>query len=56
MGRDVTTSVAIERCPEAEVPRLFGLAKGAFADAPGWDGRVLETLSRDLLYLARESG
>jgi ribosomal protein S18 acetylase RimI-like enzyme len=57
MGRDVTTSVAIERCPEAEVPLLFGLAKSVFADAPGWDdGRVLEALSRDLLFLAREEG
>jgi ribosomal protein S18 acetylase RimI-like enzyme len=57
MGRDVTTSVAIERCPEAEVPRLFGLAKSVFADVPGWDdGRVLEALSRNLLFLAREEG
>jgi ribosomal protein S18 acetylase RimI-like enzyme len=57
MERDVTTSVAIDRCPEAEVPRLFGLAKSVFADAPGWDdGRVLEALSRDLLFLARDEG
>jgi len=45
----------IDRCPEAEVPRLFGLAKSVFAGTPGWnDARVLEALSRDLLFLARE--
>ena len=47
----------IDRCPEAEVPRLFGLAKSVFADAPGWnDARVLGALSRDLLFLAKEGG
>jgi ribosomal protein S18 acetylase RimI-like enzyme len=51
------SSVVIGRCPEAEVPQLFGLAKSVFADAPGWnDGRVLDALARDLLFLAREAG
>ena len=51
----MTSSVVIDRCPEAEVPRLFGLAKSVFAGAPGWnDARVLGALSRDLLFLAKE--
>jgi ribosomal protein S18 acetylase RimI-like enzyme len=53
----VTPPVAIGRCPEAEVPHLFGLAKSVFADAGGWsDARVLEALARDLLFLAEEDG
>jgi ribosomal protein S18 acetylase RimI-like enzyme len=53
----VTPSVEVGRCPEAEVPHLFGLAKSAFAGAPGWnDDRVLEALADDLLFLAREEG
>ena len=53
----MTSSVVIGRCPEAEVPRLFGLAKSAFAGAPGWsDARVLQALARDLLFLAKEGG
>ncbi len=51
----MTSSVVIDRCPEAEVPRLFGLAKSVFAGVPGWsDAQVLEALDRDLLFLARE--
>jgi ribosomal protein S18 acetylase RimI-like enzyme len=47
----------IGRCPEAEVPHLFGLAKSVFADARGWsDAPVLEALARDLLFLAEEDG
>jgi ribosomal protein S18 acetylase RimI-like enzyme len=47
----------IGRCPEAEVPHLFGLARSVFADARGWsDARVLEALARDLLFLAEEDG
>jgi ribosomal protein S18 acetylase RimI-like enzyme len=47
----------IGRCPEAEVPHLFGLAKSVFADAQGWsDARVLDALARDLLFLAEENG
>jgi ribosomal protein S18 acetylase RimI-like enzyme len=53
----VTPTVVIGRCPEAEVPHLFGLAKSVFADARGWsDARVLEALARDLLFLAEEDG
>ena len=53
----MTPPVAIGRCPEAEVPHLFGLAKSVFADARGWsDARVLEALARDLLFLAEEDG
>jgi ribosomal protein S18 acetylase RimI-like enzyme len=49
-------ALEIGRCPEAEVPRLFGLAKSVFAAAPGWDDeRVLEALARDLLFLAKEA-
>jgi len=53
----VAPPVVIGRCPEAEVPHLFGLAKSVFAGAPGWsDARVLEALARDLLFLAEEEG
>jgi ribosomal protein S18 acetylase RimI-like enzyme len=53
----VTPSVEVGRCPEAEVPHLFGLAKSVFAAAPGWsDDRVLEALADDLLFLARDEG
>ena len=53
----MAASVVIDRCPEAEVPRLFGLAKSVFAGAPGWnDAQVLEALARDLLFLAKEGG
>ena len=53
----MTSSVVIDRCPEVEVPRLFGLAKNVFAGAPGWsDARVLDALARDLLFLAKEGG
>ena len=49
--------VVIGRCPEAEVPHLFGLAKSVFVDAPGWsDAQVLKALARDLLFLAEEEG
>ena len=50
-------SVVIGRCPEEEVPHLFGLAKSVFVDAPGWsDAQVLKALARDLLFLAEEEG
>jgi ribosomal protein S18 acetylase RimI-like enzyme len=53
----VTGSVVVERCPEDEVPHLFGMAKSVFARAPGWsDARVLDALADDLLFLAREEG
>jgi ribosomal protein S18 acetylase RimI-like enzyme len=49
----------IEIVPRAEsdLRRLFGLAKGVFADIPGWsDRRVLEVLSNDVVFVAREEG
>ena len=53
----MTPPVVIGRCPEAEVPHLFAVAKSVFADARGWsDARVLEALARDLLFLAEEGG
>jgi ribosomal protein S18 acetylase RimI-like enzyme len=53
----MTPSLVIDRCPEFEVPHLFGLAKSVFASAPGWsDDLVLDALDRDLLFLAREAG
>jgi ribosomal protein S18 acetylase RimI-like enzyme len=49
--------VVIGRCPEADVPLLFAVAKSVFADDRGWsDARVLEALARDLLFLAEEEG
>ena len=53
----MTPSVEVGRCPEAEVPHLFGLAKSVFAGARGWrDDRVLDALADDLLFLARDEG
>jgi ribosomal protein S18 acetylase RimI-like enzyme len=49
--------IEIARCPDEEVPLLFGFAKSVFADAPGWsDRKVLDTLTTDLLFVAREHG
>jgi ribosomal protein S18 acetylase RimI-like enzyme len=42
---------------EAELGQLFGLARSAFAGLPGWsDRRVLDVLSRDVVFVAREQG
>lgn len=42
---------------EADLPHLFGLAKGTFAGLPGWsDERVLEVLERSVTFVAREEG
>jgi ribosomal protein S18 acetylase RimI-like enzyme len=39
------------------VPQLFALAKDTFAGLPGWsDEQVLETLRRDVVFVAREHG
>ncbi len=49
--------VEIAARAEADVPLLFGLAKGVFAGLPGWsDQRLLEVLRGDLVFLAREQG
>ncbi len=40
---------------EADLPLLFGLAKGTFGGLPGWsDERVLEVLNSDVIFVARE--
>jgi ribosomal protein S18 acetylase RimI-like enzyme len=40
---------------EADLPLLFGLAKGTFGGLPGWsDERVLEVLKGDVIFVARE--
>jgi ribosomal protein S18 acetylase RimI-like enzyme len=36
---------------------LFGLARSAFGDLPGWDdGRVAGVLTQDVVFVAREEG
>jgi ribosomal protein S18 acetylase RimI-like enzyme len=59
VGRRSRLASTVEIVPgaEADVPQLFALAKGTFAGLPGWsDERVLETLRRDLVFVARERG
>jgi ribosomal protein S18 acetylase RimI-like enzyme len=51
------TPVEIAPRDDADVRLLFGLAKGAFGDLPGWtDRRVIEVLTRDIVFVARERG
>jgi GNAT superfamily N-acetyltransferase len=53
----LASTVEIAPRTEADLPVLFGLAKGAFVDLPGWsDRRVLEVLRRDVTFVAREQG
>jgi len=53
----LAATVEIAPRTEADLPLLFGLAKGAFVDLPGWsDERVLEVLRRDVTFVAREQG
>jgi ribosomal protein S18 acetylase RimI-like enzyme len=53
----LASTVEIAPRTEADLPMLFGLAKGAFVDLPGWsDRRVLEVLRRDVTFVAREQG
>jgi ribosomal protein S18 acetylase RimI-like enzyme len=57
--KEVPLAATVEIAPrtEAELALLFGLAKGAFVDLPGWsDRRVLEVLRRDVTFVAREHG
>jgi ribosomal protein S18 acetylase RimI-like enzyme len=57
--QEVLLASTVEIAPrtEADLPVLFGLAKGAFVDLPGWsDERVLEVLRRDVTFVAREQG
>jgi ribosomal protein S18 acetylase RimI-like enzyme len=40
---------------EGDLKQLYRLAKGSFGDIPGWsDERVLDVLTRDLVFVARE--
>ncbi len=42
---------------EGDLPRLFGLACSLFGGLPGWsEQRVIEVLSNDLVFIAREDG
>ena len=53
----MASEVEIAPPVEADLPQLFGLAKGTFAGMPGWsDERALEVLKRDLIFVAREEG
>ena len=53
----LASEVEISPRQEADVPQLFGLAKGTFAGLPGWsDERVLEVLKRNVIFVAREEG
>jgi ribosomal protein S18 acetylase RimI-like enzyme len=53
----LASTVEIGARTEADLPLLFGLAKGAFVDLPDWnDERVLDILRRDLTFVAREQG
>jgi ribosomal protein S18 acetylase RimI-like enzyme len=43
-------------CNAADLPQLFGLAMSAFGAEAGWsDRRVVETLIRDVVFVARDS-
>jgi GNAT superfamily N-acetyltransferase len=56
-GAPLASEVEIAPRLEADLPQLFGLAKGTFAGLPGWsDERVLEVLKRNLIFVAREEG
>jgi ribosomal protein S18 acetylase RimI-like enzyme len=53
----VPSPIEIGPGAEADLGQLFGLAKSAYADVPGWDDvRVLEVLTRDVVFVAREQG
>jgi ribosomal protein S18 acetylase RimI-like enzyme len=42
---------------DADMSPLFGLARSAFGDLPGWDdGRVVGVLTQDVVFVAREDG
>jgi ribosomal protein S18 acetylase RimI-like enzyme len=59
VGRRCRLASTVEIVPraEADLPQLFALAKGTFGSLPGWsDERVLEVLSRDVVFVAREHG
>jgi ribosomal protein S18 acetylase RimI-like enzyme len=56
-GGALASKVEIAPRVEADLPRLFALAKSTFAALPGWsDERVLGVLRLDLIFVAREQG
>src|SRR5689334_1664475 len=53
----LASTIEIAPRTDADLPLLFGLAKAAFVDLPGWsDERVLAVLRRDVTFVAREQG
>jgi ribosomal protein S18 acetylase RimI-like enzyme len=51
------THIEIGDLEPAEAELLFGLAKSAFETEPGWtDKRVLDVLTEDVVFVAREGG
>ena len=53
----MASAVEIGPRTEADLPLLFGLAKGSYVDVPGWsDERVLEVRTHDVTFVAREHG
>jgi ribosomal protein S18 acetylase RimI-like enzyme len=53
----MTTALEISPLRDEELGRLFGLAKCCFEAAAGWnDRRVLDALSRDVVFVAHEDG
>jgi ribosomal protein S18 acetylase RimI-like enzyme len=49
------SGVDIRPSSEPDLRELFALAKSTFSEAPGWsEERVLETLMRDVVFIARE--
>jgi len=56
-GGGVASTVEIVPRAETDLPQLFGFASSVFAGVPGWsDEQVLEVLSRDVVFVARERG
>ena len=48
-GGLLASTIEIAPRTDADLPLLFGLAKAAFVDLPGWsDERVLQVLRRDV--------
>jgi ribosomal protein S18 acetylase RimI-like enzyme len=53
----LASTVEIVPRAESDLPQLFALARATFAGLPGWsDERVLEVLTRDVIFVAREHG
>jgi len=53
----VASTLEIVPRVESDLPRLFGLASGVFGGLPGWsEQRVIDVLSSDLVFIAREDG